>query len=210
MIGWAADKIEDDEDDRSRYDLTKPATSAVYVQLFQSLFRERFSLGSRFVPWPMQRLGKLPEMSNLDQVAVWLASPLFDDPLTKHLVRSPSTRNPGLRSLRYELMGLAALRNNIRLRLGKFRSTPRRRHFFITSSIRLSKSGSMKPIEREFDGGVISIFVRSGKAEIFLLESKSGNTSVRARNELTKKMGDLGLNANIFRLGNSSAYAALR
>jgi hypothetical protein len=214
LIAWAADQFDKagtKTDDYIEW-IVKPEMSVIYTQLTSELLSHAYpGIQLSLQPWPLDRLGKFvkyPQRHN--DVSIWLTAANLKDKLALHIVRKPVGAQRAVSSIKAELAGLAQLRTALINSWRSFRTIPRKRHFLITASLKLTRVVDGATIEREFDGGILQLSPRSGAGLLFLLETKSGNTSQKSANVLEKKIQELHLEAQITRLGKRSAFAALK
>lgn len=205
-----------DEDPASSDDdyawLVRPEVARIYEVLLGRVIEVAWpGMRLEVKPWPLSRLGKFKDRgTEADRISIWFVSSDLSDKLTGHIVRDISTVPVPYTSIRDELRGLSQLRNDLRRSWKTNRTRPRKRHFLITGSVRLSKPTGTDQIEREFDGGILQLSSRTGPPRLYLLETKGAQTPAAAANRLTEKLGALGLRGEVVRLRSHSAYAVLK
>ena len=189
----------------------KSEAERVYESLLRRLISIAYEgLNLEIRAWPLSRLGKFKERDDeRGDISIWHVSSDLNDKFTKHIVRDTSTVQPALTSIRDELRGLSQLRAGLRQAWKANRTRPRKRHFLITASVRLSRPTNSGTIEREFDGGILQLSARSGSAKLYLLETKGARTPAKSAHELEKKLKALGLRGEVARLKSRSAFAAI-
>jgi hypothetical protein len=208
FLAWAADQFDemrDDADERLGW-LIKPDTNSIYAELLLRIIQlawEDARIDLR--PWPLSRFGKFKGQLQSD-IGIWHSSADLSDGLTRHIVRKPKVRPKGLRAVQDELAGLSQLRVTLRRNLARYRTRPRRRLFLLTSSVRIFKG----TVLREFDGGILQISARTGRATLYLLETKGRSTPEKAANTLRMKLQDLGVVGHVHRLKSRSAYVEVK
>lgn len=214
LVKWLADDL--DEDPASSDDdyawLVRPEVARIYEVLLGRVIEVAWpGMRLEVKPWPLSRLGKFKDRgTEADRISIWFVSSDLSDKLTGHIVRDISTVPVPYTSIRDELRGLSQLRNDLRRSWKTNRTRPRKRHFLITGSVRLSKPTGTDQIEREFDGGILQLSSRTGPPRLYLLETKGAQTPAAAANRLTEKLGALGLRGEVVRLRSHSAYAVLK
>lgn len=213
LLKWIADDLEDRHDDPADFYAwyVKPEVGRIHENLFSQLIEIAWpEFHAKIRSWPLSRLGKFKMRDGeRDDIPIWHASSDLNDKFTKHIVRDISDVPPALTSIRDELRGLAQLRTQLRRPWRNNRARPRKSHFLITASIRLSKDTTGEPMEREFDGGILQISSRTGSARLYLLETKGAQTPIAAENALKKKLEALKIGGSVARLRSRSAYATL-
>jgi hypothetical protein len=211
LLKWIADDLDSSYHDPADFYawFVKPDISEIYEALLGQLIAVAWpDVHLEIKAWPLSRLGKFKTRDDeRGEIPIWHASSALDDKFTKHIVRDISTVPPALTSIRDELRGLSQLRAQLRKGWSGNRARPRKRHFLITASIRLSKPAE-KGTEREFDGGLLQLSSRMGCARLYLLETKGAQTSSAAANRLRQKLEALDLRGNVTRLKSRSAYVA--
>lgn len=213
LLKWVADDLENGRDDPADFFAwhVKPEVGRIYETLFSQFIAIAWpELRVKIRSWPLSRLGKFKMRDDeRGDIPIWHASSDLNDKFTKHIVRDMSNVPPALTSIRDELRGLAQLRTRLQRPWRNNRGRPRKSHFLITASIRLSKDTTGEPIEREFDGGILQISSRTGSAQLYLLETKGAQTPAAAENTLKRKLEALNIRGSLARLKSRSAYATL-
>jgi hypothetical protein len=213
LLKWVADELDSSYDDPADFYAwyVKPEVGRIYEVLLGQLVAVAWpDVRLEIRSWPLSRLGKFRARSDeRGDVSIWHVSSDLDDKFTKHIVRDTSTVPPALRSIRDELRGMSQLRVQLRKTWGTNRTRPRKRHFLITASIRLSKPAEQGRMEREFDGGILQLSSRTGSARLYLIETKGAQTPDAAVNRLVEKLEALGLGRDVTPLKSRSAYACM-
>jgi hypothetical protein len=213
LLKWVADDLDSSYDDPADVyaSLVKPELGRIYEALLGRLIAVAWpGMFLEMTSWPLSRLGKFRARDDeRSDISIWHTSSDLDDKLTKHILRDTSTVPQPLTSIREELRGLSQLRAQLRKPWKTNSTRPRKRHFLITASIRLSKPAGQGRTEREFDGGILQLSSRTGAAHLYVIETKGAQTPDAAAHSLQEKLGALDLVGAVTRLKKRSAYAAL-
>jgi len=153
-------------------------------------------------PWSLERFGLFKDVTlRAHSGKIWLSSSMLDDPITKYLVRDRSkSMPPGIMDQYQELLGIAALRRQLRSKFKK--SRPRCKWLLLTSSVQFQREGQNI---MEYDGGILRVSSRSGNLTWYGLESKNGRENPTS--SLRRRLKTLGVQAEVLSISQTHACA---
>ena len=185
--------------------LRKTHLEPTYVALISRAIRLQYpKLELRLVPWKLQDYDLFPDLELQEsRGGVWASGANLSSPPVMHLLRDRSQRiAPDMRERYAELMGLRELR--LWLRQKSKGKDLRCRWLIMTGSVQLWDS--VRAVI-EFDGAIVQVSARSGRVQIFALESKAGRKD--PAKSLRRRVSALGLNGQIHSLTRDCAVFEL-
>lgn len=186
--------------------LRKKAIDASYTQIFSKAVEKYYPrVTVRIEPWRLSRFGLFPKFTlHENQGAIWAASGKLDDDLIGHILRDKSASiTPELKEQYLELLGIKALRNELRREWG--RKTPKCRWLVLTSSVTFLRDG--KDLI-EYDGGLLKISARSGALTWYGLETKNGRENPTS--SLKKRLDTLAIKGEVKSIDSRFAYVKIK